>query len=404
MAIRDYPEYKSKYKNYKIVENTSDFVDYILDKNRGKDHVLLACDTETYYDEETGGISRFINGVPNNTPFCVTMYDGEFGYYISRDIPKLARLFNDPRYYMIFHNHKYDRHMLANIGIDLDINRLQDTMIMIHLIDEEFECRTADGTMKKSKKLKDLAYHFLNGDAHELENLVAEYRDIKAAHLRAEGKSTKKDEVSYKEIEELNPELMKDYACADVEFTYNLYFKFLPEIKRQDLAKAYRIDMNASDAVFKMERRGVAIDKDYYEKLYDQYGEDIKEILGRFPADINIDSNNDVVKMFERLGVVWEWKTQKKENRVDSKVLETLKKFNSNEQIVKYATDILEYRDLTKTRDTFVKNMLDYCQADGRVHPDFNVCPNDYDTGSTRTGRLSSSNPRLLGLHAVMCG
>lgn len=403
MAIRDYPVYKSKYPHYKIVGDTRKFIDYILEKNKGNHHTLLACDTETYYNEETGGVSRFINGVPNNTPFCVTMFDGEYGYYISKDITELARLFKDPRYYFIFHNHKYDRHMLANIGIDLDINNLQDTMVMIHLIDEEFECRTVDGTMKKSKRLKDLAYHFLNGDAHELEDLVAEYREIRAAHLRAEGKSVKKEEVSYKEIEEINPDLMKDYACADVEFTYKLYFKFLPEIKKQDLAKAYRIDMNASDAVFKMERRGVLIDKPYYEKLYEDYGKEMQEMLSTFPADINIDSNNDVVKMFESMGVVWEWKTQKKENRVDKKVLEGLTKFSSEEVAAKAQT-ILDYRELSKLRDTFVKNMLDYCQADGRVHPDFNVCPNDYDSGSTRTGRLSSSNPRLLGLHSVMCG
>ena len=407
MAIRDYPEYISTHDNYLYVDDVDKLVDTLL-KKPYEECKVIAVDTETYYDEELeGAVSRFINGNPNNRPFCVTLYDGVNGYYISHDIDKLKRLFNCSKFKFVLHNHKYDRHMLANIKIEFDISQLSDTMVMIHLIDEEFMCNTPSGIPKKSKKLKDLAYHFLGSDAHELEDLVSEYRAIKALHNRAEGKEGGKDSVSYKEVEELNRDLMKDYACADVEFTYKLYMIFVKEILRQDLKKAYMIDMLASDAVYKMERRGILIDKKYYEYLYEEYAgelgridaliDNIVDMNGEFEGSFSVDSSKDIVKAFGNLGVVWAWFTDKKEARTDKKVLDTLVGYDSNPKISELATLILERRDIQKIRDTFIKNMLDYCQADGRVHPDFNVCPNDFNSGSTRTGRLSSSNPKKIG-------
>lgn len=267
-------------------------------------------------------------------------------------------------------------------------------------------CNTPSGTPVKSKKLKDLAYHFLGEDAHELEDLVAEYRAIKSTRDRAEGKQRGKDDVSYLEVEELNPDLMKDYACRDVEFTWKLCNKFIDLMNKQtnkdgsSLWDAYNIDMEASDAVFKMERRGVKVDLDYYNKLYNDYEIEIQNIVKCFPEDININSNTDLKKLFEDEDVTWRWYTETKEPKVDVTVLETLKTYVSRPKVVEYATMLLEYRELVKIRDTFVKNMLDFCQWDGRVHPDFNVCPNDFDSGSTRTGRLSSSNPKVGALYS----
>lgn len=404
MAIRDYPVYVSKHSNYIYVDDVDKAIETILKVCEEDPNHLIAVDTETHYDENVKGVIKYIEGKPNNAPFCTTLYCGGTGYYISKDLGKLKKLFDSDIPLFVLHNHKYDRHMLANIGIDMDINQIGDTMLMIHLINEEFECNTPEGTKKKSKRLKDLAYHFLGKDAHELEDLVSEYRAIKALHNKQEGKDGGKAAVSYKEVEELNRDLMKDYACADVDFTYHLYLKFIPEIKRQDLWDAYALDKKASDAIFKMERRGVKIDKPYYEKLYEDYGielENIDKELARRTGieEFSADKEVDIVDAFSKLGVIWAWKTESKQNKTDKKVLDVIiKQFAYNKDIVELAELILKRRDLSKTRDTFIKNMLDYCQADGRVHPDFNVCPNDYSSGATRTGRLSSSNPKFGAL------
>lgn len=406
MAIREYPEYISTHDNYIYVEDVDKAVDKIIEDalaGEGDLHGIVSVDTETYYDENTGGICKFIQGNPNNTPFCVTLYTGDYGYYISKDLDKLERLFKTEGLNFVFHNHKYDRHMLANIGLNFNIDQLDDTMIMIHLINEEFMCNQPGGGKKKTKRLKDLAYHFLGNDAHELEDLVGEYRAIKGLHNKRDGIEGGKSAVSYKEVEELNRDLMKDYACADVDFTYHLYVKFLPEIIRQDLKRAYVLDMHASDAVFKMERRGVKVDLEYYNKLYEEYGNTIEQ-LDKELAEMtgiegfSVDKEVDVVSAFNKLGVIWEWKTTTKQDRIDSKALNSLKIRCEKGDIAILVDKILERRDISKIRDTFIKNMLDYVQADGRVHPDFNICPSDYDTGATRTGRLSSSNPNFQNL------
>ena len=404
MAIRNYPEYKSTHDNYLYVEDVDKTIDKILEDCNASKNKVIAVDTETYYDASNTGVIKFIQGNPNNVPFCVTLYCNDTAYYISKDLDKLKRLFSNDAPLFVYHNHKYDRHMLANIGIEIPIDQIGDTMLMIHLINEEFMCNTPDGTKVKSKKLKDLAYHFLGKDAHDLENLVGEYRAIKGLHNKAEGIDGGKNGVSYKEVEELNRDLMKDYACADVDFTYHLYMKFVPEITRQDLWDAYALDKGASDAVYKMERRGVKIDKEYYTKLYEDYGKDLEKLDKELSdatgiEDFSADKDADIVKAYSKLGVVWAWKTEKGQDRTDKKVLDGIaRQFNSNEAIVSLTEKILLRRDTAKIRDTFVKNMLEFCQADGRVHPDFNICPNDYSSGATRTGRLSSSNPKVGAL------
>ena len=398
MAIRNYPEYKSKHSNYLYVEDVDKVINEIISKDD-----IVGVDTETCYDDTNEGVIKFIQGNPNNVPFCVTLYTGDRGYYISKDINKLERLFHTQGIKFVFHNHKYDRHMLANIGIDLSIDQIEDTMLMIHLINEEFECDTPSGNKIKSKKLKDLAYHFLGKDAHELEDLVGEYRAIKGMHNRNNGIEGGKNGVSYKEVEELNKDLMKDYACADVDFVYHLYKIFCPEIDRQKLWEAYVLDKRASDAVFKMERRGVKIDKDYYEKLYNDYGTELQKIDKELEditgiEGFSVDKETDVVKALTKHGVIWEWKTDSGKERIDKQVLEGIKRQFKNEDIALIVDKILLRRDTSKIRDTFVKNMLEFCQHDGRVHPDFNICPNDFGSGATRTGRLSSSNPNFQNL------
>ena len=385
MAIRNYPEYKSTHDNYIYVEDVDKVVDNLLDKCKNTEDEasrVISVDTETDYNPDVKGVSKFIEGRPNNEPFCVTLYDGDKGYYISKDIPKLNRLFSNNAPLFVFHNHKYDRHMLANIGIDIPIEQIGDTMLMIHLINEEFECNTPNGTKKKSKRLKD----FLGNDAHELEDLVSEYRSIKGLHNKQDGIEGGKSAVSYKEVEELNKDLMKDYACADVEFTYKLYFKFLPELERQELWAPYALDKTASDAVFKMERRGVKIDIEYYETLYKDYGKELEDMDKELATitgieDFSVDKETDVVSAFNKYGIIWAWKTSSKGDCIDKKVLQgIIKQFSTKEQIVYLAELILKRRDTAKVRDTFIKNMLDYCQWDGRVHPDFNICPNDFSS------------------------
>ena len=71
-------------------DNVNDFLSRLVDIAP-----VVSCDTETEYKPETGGVIRYIKGTPNNHPFCVTMSDGEKGWYINVNphIPALRKFF-----------------------------------------------------------------------------------------------------------------------------------------------------------------------------------------------------------------------------------------------------------------------------------------------------------------------
>ena len=393
MKKLDLPDYTSNKPYYKVLSTHEELRKAIKDGGN-----VVAIDTETYYNPDNEGVIRFIEGSKNNVPFCLTAtvkVDGEYvSYYIpEEEIPSCAPWLTDTEVTKILHNFHYDAHILMNIGITI-MGHIWDTMIMIHLINEEQECIMPDGTVKESKALKNLAHHYLEEDATYYEKLIAEIR-----RTIAKNRDVNLGDVSYKDILHANFDAMKDYACSDTEYTYRLWELFLPRLTSQMLGKAYDIDVNATWAVIDMERNGIKIDTDYYMALEKELEDTIRSIdaeikeLG-IPNELNINSADDIVEMFSLLGVTWKWFTEKESYQTNDTVLKGFKEGKPQE----LAQLILKRRDATKIKDTFISQMLFYKQHDGKVHPDFNVCPKDNSVGGTVTGRLSSSDPNLQNI------
>ena len=393
----EFPQYDTPVERFRIPEDHYAEARHLLDSV-----TLLACDTETYDNPSTKGISRFIGGVPNNTPFCLSMTYKEEGEYISIFIPEeCIPIYKDvleaQHISKILHNSKFDMHMLQNIGIELG-GTIWDTMIMIHLIDEEHMCNTPEGNKIMSKGLKNLAYHYLGENGHIYEELVDECRKV-----IAQREERAKSRVSYREAYEACPMIMKDYACSDTEFTYLLYEKFVYQMMLQNLTKAYDVDMNATRAAFEQERVGIKVDIPYYEALsaeltaeMDVYTARIIELI---PKELNINSGRDLVEGFKGLGLEWRWFTDKGEFQTSDTVLKYLIGNYELLPIAELAELVLKYRENSKLVGTFISQIFEYVQWDGRIHPDFNVSPRDDSKGNTEggtvTGRLSSSNPNL---------
>lgn len=366
---------------------------------------LVAVDTETYYSEETGGVCKVIGGSKNNKPFCLTLTvpDGDDykSFFVPEElIPACRDWLRDEEITKIFHNYKFDAHMLKNMGITVG-GYIWDTMVMIHLIDEEHECRTPEGKYKRSKALKDLAYHYLGDDGHMYEDLVSEVRSVLSKNI-----GVAKSHISYKDVYEASPLIMKDYACSDTEFTFKIFRILYNELLRQNLLIAYETDMHATEAVLEMERTGMAVDMNYYDELGDKLTRQIGEIdagirrMG-IPDSLNVRSQEDLVKMFGKLGQAWRWYTAKGSYNTSSSVLEYLET-STNPNVAKLAGLVSERREAEKLRDTFIAQIKEFCDVDGRIHPDFNICPreekNNNTAGGTVTGRLSSSNPNLQNI------
>lgn len=364
----------------------------------------IALDTETYYDEDyiynqhgDAVISKFIAGRPQNRPFCVTIWDcdEERGYYIKEeDIHRLTPVLTSDKIHKIFHNLNYDMHMFYNVGIELKAP-LHDTMALAQLTDEERECRRPDGTVKKSKALKNLGYHFLNEDAHEYEDGVKDARI-----LIARERECHKDDVSYKDVAEYDFDLMVNYAIYDTELTGRIFKILMADLIKQDLQTPYEIDMGAIIAGVQVERNGMKVNIDKAKKWQKKINERITELQDMIyekvggNVDFNYNSTAELVQAYELLfDVTWGHFTAKGEPSTTAQVL---KQFYSRDDDMRDFTNlILEIRTAEKVNNTFIEGILHYVQHTGRVHPNFHIVANDFDKGGTVTGRLSSSNPNF---------
>ncbi|XUX01196.1 MAG: DNA polymerase [Dehalogenimonas sp.] len=168
-------------------------------------------------------------------------------------------------------------------------------------------------------------------------------------------------------------EVIADYNAHDSVATLLLWEKFEPNLPQH----FWGIDMPLLDVLMAMEDRGIKIDP---AKLrdYDAY---LTEQLCKFSFPFNINSPIQLKKyIYEDLGIE-PWKfTEHKQPSTDAEVLESI-----DDPLCK---QIVEFRKLTKEKDTYVKNYIQGVDPQYRIHPEFKQT-------STATGRLSCFNPNL---------
>jgi len=413
--IQDLLDNREKFLPVEVLEYVSDRADFVhvTDSTKFFKQILkdapeyIAVDTEDFFDEtakaEDGVINLFIQNNPINTPFGISVYYNGQGYWVTdnmREIDILYKATNAPL--LVGHNYKFDMHMLQNFGVQTDFRLRQgvhpkhvfgDTLTMLHAIDEEHMCKMQDGSMKRSKALKNVAFHYLQGDAHKYEDLVDAIRVAVAGYLGIE-----KNAVDYRIAGLLAPDVMKDYACADVEFTYKLFPILSDMLEKEETRSAYEIDLGATVAVWDMQRYGVLVNK---EKMLDDKGllESIRDsalsnVREHLKCSLNPASEKELVEAIKNVyDIDWTHFTDKGEIASSKSVL---KEFAvEHPQCAPMVDNLLILRKAEKLISTYIMNTLGYVQTDNRVHADFNINSNDYDTGGTVTGRLSSSCPNL---------
>ena len=149
------------------------------------------------------------------------------------------------------------------------------------------------------------------------------------------------------------------------------------------------IEMPLAGVLASMEDRGCMVDREgiaRYGALLDAHVEQLEERI-HFTAGgpFNINSPKQLGEvLFEQLGLPAGKKT-KTGYSTNAEVLEKLKKYHP------IIEDILEYRQMTKLRSTYVEGLLSVADEQGRIHTTFK------QTG-TATGRLSSAEPNLQNI------
>ena len=149
------------------------------------------------------------------------------------------------------------------------------------------------------------------------------------------------------------------------------------------------IEMPLAAVLWDMERLGFTIDRDSireYGRILDAVAADMESRIFTYAGrEFNINSPKQLGEiLFEVLMLPADKKT-KTGYSTSAEVLEKLKKYHP------IIEDILEYRQVTKLKSTYVDGLLKLSDEKGAVHTTFK------QTG-TATGRLSSAEPNLQNI------
>lgn len=151
----------------------------------------------------------------------------------------------------------------------------------------------------------------------------------------------------------------------------------------------YNIEMPLAAVLCDMELEGIMIDCDGIAKYGEELEATARELEERIYAvageEFNINSPKQLGEMlFERM-MLPSGKKTKNGYSTNADVLEKLRKYHP------VIDDILDYRQVTKLKSTYVDGLLKAVDENGRLHTTFK------QTG-TATGRLSSANPNLQNI------
>jgi DNA polymerase I len=271
----------------------------------------------------------------------------------------LAPILENPDTRLYAHNAKYDAVVLERHGYSLPRFTF-DTMIAAYILGES------------ALGLKELAFTRLGIEMQEITSLI--------------GKGKNQITMDLTDIDQAG-----DYACADVESTWQLKSVLDPELEKHKQADLfYDIEMPLIDVLIDMETTGIALDVELLKSVSRQLTGEIKEledeIYGLAGQKFNINSPRQMANiLFEELKLPAGRKT-KTGYSVNQEVLEQLRDAH---EIIPL---ILEYRQLQKLKSTYVDALPNQVNPEtGRVHTSFNQTV-------AATGRLSSTDPNLQNI------
>ena len=180
------------------------------------------------------------------------------------------------------------------------------------------------------------------------------------------------------------------YDPMDLETAFKAQQRDLLELPR--LYQVYTdFDLPLIPVLYKMEEKGMLIDRAYFAKLKDEYTEIVngleKEIWKLAGKEFNVNSPVQLSEiLFTDLGLPT--KGIKKTTRGYSTGAKELDKLKDEHPVI---SKLIEYREAAKLLSTYIIPMPDLADKEDRIHTTFTQ-------NVTATGRLSSLNPNLQNI------
>ncbi|RZI98918.1 MAG: DNA polymerase I, partial [Rubrivivax sp.] len=256
---------------------------------------------------------------------------------------------------------KYDRHVFANHGIDVQ-GYVHDTMLQSYVLE-----------VHKPHGLASLAERHLSRSGIHYEDLCG-----KGAH-----------QIPFSQVA---IDKAAEYSCEDSDQTLDVHRVLWPRLQADEkLRFVYELEMQSSESLFRIERNGVLIDAPTLAAQSHALGQRIleleqqaHEIAGQ---PFNLGSPKQIGEIFfVKLGLPVVKKTATGAPSTDEEVLEKLA------EDYPLPARILEHRGLSKLKGTYTDKLAQMAlPRTGRVHT-------HYAQAVAVTGRLSSNDPNLQNI------
>ena len=276
-------------------------------------------------------------------------------------LAKLKAWLENPLKLKVGQHVKYDRHVFANVGIEVH-GYAHDTMLQSYVLE-----------VHKPHSLTSLALRHVGRTGITYEDLCG-----KGVH-----------QISFAQVD---VEKASEYSCEDSDQCLDVHGVLWPRIQADAKLRAvYEIEIATSEALFRIERNGVLIDGPTLAVQSQALGQRILqleteayEIAGQ---PFNLSSPKQLGEIFfDKLGLPVIKKTATGARSTDEEVLEKLA------EDYPLPARILEHRSLSKLKGTYTDKLAQMAlPRTGRVHT-------HYAQAVAVTGRLSSNDPNLQNI------
>ena len=261
----------------------------------------------------------------------------------------------------ILQNAKYDSHVLANEGIQLQ-GIAHDTMLQAYVLEAH-----------QRVNMEELMQRWLGIEGTSYESIC--------------GKGAK--QIGFAE---LDIPTAAHYAAEDADMTLRLHHILYPQIQAQPgLLRIYDLEIQTSVVLTQVERNGVAIDSALLQKQSQALGQRLVELeqkayeLAGQPFNMNSPKQVGDI-LFDKLALPIKRKTASGAPSTSEDVLQELALDYPLPKLM------LEYRGIAKLKSTYTDKLPKMIDAKtGRVHT-------RYAQAAVITGRLASSDPNLQNI------
>ena len=330
---------------------------------------VLEVDPTIVVDVETNGLDSFGYNQICGIGLGESNHEGLFQYYPIRHhqgenldwglVEELISVLNQLVKNYIGYNIKFDLHFLEKEGLEILSKKLIDVIVMVRLIEHSDTKELAlTPTGKRNYGEEAVAY------------------DIETKKLLKSNKWNKDFSLA-------PPEMLGDYCKKDVLLTARIYTDYLNKIQKTQQLKIFELECDLTKVLYKMEQRGISIDKQYAKTTKDSIisrlenvQQEIHTLAGQ---EFNISSPKQIGEIFNNMGIESPIKTPKGQDSWNEAAL-----ININHRM---AGLIRQYRTIDKLRSTYIDP---YLEVD-TMHTNF--C-----NWGTATGRLSSREPNLQNI------